>query len=35
MFTTPPERDDGTLTKCTDRAEIIMNTWSLEEIRQA
>jgi hypothetical protein len=36
MFTTSPKRDRWkTLKKCTDCAEIIMDTWSVEEIRQA
>jgi hypothetical protein len=36
MFTSSPKRDRWKpLTKCTDCVEIIMNTWSVEEIRQA
>jgi hypothetical protein len=36
IFITYPKRQGWkTLTKCTSCVEIIMNTWSLEEIRQA
>jgi hypothetical protein len=36
IFITYPKRQRWkTLTKCTSCVEIIMNTWSLEEIRQA
>jgi hypothetical protein len=36
IFPTSPKRERWkTLTKCTECGEIIMNTWFLEEIRQA